>query len=386
MEKINFTLFFFLCLPLLTFSQNKSFIEENERKYIRQGIQEQKDEQQFLRVKIVYKDTTIYLYPNTVTSYGDPLGKLYKSFEIVVNEKNENYFLRHHYQGPKGSIFYCIDSNFDTRIFYFHSELIELNNNPNSDNYYKNILSNIVSDCEFKKEIIDLSRYSYQSIARSIDAIGACKHFFKPKPKLILSAGYSPFLKLTSKNDVNLQPIIPNSFLINRDGYQDQRISFASIGYQIPINRSIVSIVPTIRYIDTQTSFRSSSIFNIYRMDYQIQSLELISYVKLSAARVHFQPSISISPVIGIPIKKNIDMFASVISPINGEETRESQLYNELTFQIGYEIKLELEHQISERSGIGIFGNFTHLFQQGSASTQFDSYRIGTGLLFFLMF
>jgi len=358
-------------------SQEESFIVQHGRKYKRNGIQSESDNNPYKRIKILNKSGTFLLTPNEVDAYSDKKGNYYESYEIDEKDGKKKYFLKLEYKNNLGSLYSCVDVEFKARLFIMTSELIELSNSEGSSNHFKSVL-NELSTCANKERILGITNFNVPSMRRSLRSLEKCKIRFNPKRKVYLQFGYGNFT-LNPNNALNDRLIIPITALTDQIGSRMTASFNLGVGLNIPINKSIISLDQAFRYVSYDQSILSFFSVADYRLNYNTQIIEYSPKIKLSSANSKWQLSGSVGPLVGLPINHAVELFSTFNIPNSSEVQRVTQEV-EIGIQAGYEVSVQLEVSLTERFGLGLSGSLGQVFQIDKTPNKFSITRNFLGL------
>jgi len=379
MNKITLTIFI-IFQALYCFGQSKPYIVQYGNSYIRKGITKQNNEiDNYQRVKIVTKDTTYFLFPKEISEYRNNVGEYYKTFKILSQNEEIEYFLKFYSKSNFGELYSCIDPKGDERIFLLRDDLIDLKEKQGSQNYYASELMKLNSTCDNVEQIIKDTRFSTASINRALISLETCRVRFAPKKSLHFNFSVAG---LSLRPNLNAS-IIPIAQLGSDELYSGSRSILIEVAYSIPIDKSILAFHPAISFNSYSTSLTYVSDFIAYDFEYDLSTIEVSPSFKLSLPSSQIKPTIYAGPTFAIPVIKDVELRRATTDPTTLLVENEVQSARRITGQIGYYVRIGLETKLTNKLGVGVNFGLKQFKQLGGTNPKFDVFIPHFGVLLF---
>lgn len=319
---------------------------------------------------IKQKDTVITYTPNQVKEYTLQDKRIYKSYPIQINLKNERFFLEQLFQGEKNLLYLSLDKGFK-RFYVLKSDssniLIEI---PLID--YKNYLISVFKDCQTALENVEYVNYNKSSFYKFYNLYTQCTS----KPLTRTRYGFS---LIGINTQLNLKQLA--TFL-----YPDEKKNSLSFGagfqVDVPISNTKFSFHPEVNYRQLSTNRKS---FNGNTTNDLVINIAAIS-VPLQIRYGFYNQKISPYLQAGISYNRLLRNESNIPNYVLINNSQQMTVYDEPLFQknmIGYNFGCGVLFNYSSKKSIFIELNLNQIrnFDFHSSLNSIDDIMLKLGVL-----
>lgn len=250
----------------------------------------------FVLVKM--KKETIKLSPDTVLEYSFNNGRVYKSFNVILDSLPERFFFKRLVEG-RLELYYLSASEGKSRYYINYKDSKEPVLIPSDNEGLINLLDQYTGDCENTRRNIRLLKYNDKKLTRYLDDYNDCSDRPFPVVQFGLKFGISG-IQISSVSNTSI-------YSLPKYGI-DWNLS-AGVFMDIPINTSNLSFTPEI-YFNQNHSLRSidnSGISYDLIMNYSTINIPLL--IRYSFLHRKYSPFIQGGPVYSHTLRNATDLY-----------------------------------------------------------------------------
>ncbi len=336
------------------YSQTEVYYRKGNNKIYTKALVREYEQLPYQRFQLVYRDTTIYMYPEDVDEYTDGKTRVYESHQITQDDQIKKVFLLREYVTDSISLYSYMDPELEKHIFLkAGSDLILLSERGRGGNQYLRVLTSLFEKCRIEREVKKYTTYNVNAMRRFLKSLETCEVYYTPVPRFFAKLGIGSITPRRSFDILRDSPISlgPLEF---QPGYQDKLALSLALRYFMPIAKTGVGVeggVTMARYtMDYRATFDNVSLW----MQYADNRVEVPLFLNFSFPRDRFQPVFKIGIVGGYASTQSQDIRRFIADPLTMVTQIDDFVLAKSNLTLGYAVGAELRHKISEHLGATI--------------------------------
>lgn len=360
-----FALFFALAFLIDISAQSEVYYKVGLNKIFTRALVREYDEKPYYQFKLVYKDTTIYKFPDEVSEYTDGKSRVYESHEIVDNEVVKRVFLLREYQEGDITLYSFLDDRLSNHIFLQNGdELMRLSERGRGGNQYLRVLTSLFEKCRIEREVRKYTTYNVGAMRRFLKSLNNCQVVYTPTPKLIAKIGIgllnpTPTFDFERASEIRLGPL-------TLDREWDKEIVYnLSFRYYTPFAKTGVGVEGGISFGQHKSLFRRTFDNTTLLVDYKTTRVELPVFFSFSIPRDKWQPLFKVGAVGAYNFSSSHPFTEFVSDPNTGGTDRLDIEIPSAQMGWGLGTGVELRHKINKNLGAVAGFEYILFFENG---------------------